>query len=112
MVDIVGYLEANDLIVKRKGGKFNSGATYTRIHPTFALKQHLWQFYLDAEQPIDEPYITINKGTDAAKEAIYNLPDDHPERMQMELINDFLRGHTWACKGPVKLTYAPALASP
>ena len=105
MVDIVGYLEANGLIVKKKGGKFNSGATYTRIHPTSALKQHLWQFYLDAEQPIEGPYITINKGTDAAKEAIYNLPDDHPELTQMELINDFLRGHTWACKGPVRLSY-------
>ena len=105
ITDIVGYLETNDLIVKKKGGKFNSGATYTRIHPTFALKQHLWQFYLDAEQPIEGPYITINKGTDAAKEAIYNLPDDHPERMQMELINDFLRGHRWACKAPVRLIY-------
>ena len=105
MVDIVGYLEANGLIVKKKGGKFNSGATYTRIHPTSALKHHLWQFYLDAEQPIEGPYITINKGTDAAKEAIYNLPDDHPELTQMELINDFLRGHTWACKGPVRLSY-------
>jgi hypothetical protein len=105
MVDIVGYLEANGLIVKKKGGKFNSGATYTRIHPTSALKQHLWQFYLDAEQPIEGPYITINKGTDAAKEAIYNLPDDHPELTQMELINDFLRGHIWACKGPVRLSY-------
>ena len=105
MVDIVGYLEANGLIVKKKGGKFNSGATYTRIHPTSALKQHLWQFYLDAEQPIEGPYITINKGTDAAKEAIYNLPDDHPELTQMGLINDFLRGHIWACKGPVRLSY-------
>ena len=37
--------------------------------------------------------------------ARHNLPDDHPEQRQMELINDFLRGHTWACKGPVRLTY-------
>ena len=52
---------------------------------TSALKSHLWQFYLDAEQPIEGPFITINKGTDAAKEAIYNLPADHPELKQMEL---------------------------
>jgi len=105
IVDIVSYLEKNDLIVKKKGGKFNNGATYTRIHPTSALKSHLWQFYLDAEQPIEGPFITINKGTDAAKEAIYNLPADHPELKQMELINDFLKSHKWACKGPVRLAY-------
>jgi hypothetical protein len=45
------------------------------------LLLRLWQFYLDAEQPIEGPCITINKGTDAAKDAIYNLPDDHPEQI-------------------------------
>ena len=103
--EIVDYLEASQLIVVRKGAKFNNGASYTRIHPTLALKQHLWLYYLETEQPIEPPYITINKGTDSAKEAIYNLSDDHPELMEMTQINEFLKDHTWACKGPVRLSY-------
>ena len=53
----------------------------SNIHPTFALKQHLWKFYLDAKQPIEGPYITIKKG--------WGL---HAQNLEGQILKDVMLG--------------------
>ena len=62
-------------------------------------------YFLDIEQDIKPPYITIKNATNKWGRTIDRLVKDHPERQGMTTINEFLKNHTWACKGPVQLKY-------
>ena len=102
---IVDYLDNEGLIV-RKMGKLYAGSPYrTRLFPTEALAVRLWQFFLDSEHPIESPYLTIGEPEGKWKKIINKLDADHPDHIDMTTINDFLKGHQWACKGPVRLIY-------
>ena len=65
----------------------------------------LWQFFLDSEHPIEPPYLTIGEPEGKWKKTINKLDAEHPDHIDMTTINDFLKGHQWACKGPVRLIY-------
>ena len=106
LAHVIDHLEQQELIHLRKGKTYSKDPLVTRIFPTDALAPQLYQFFLDAEQPIKPPYTVINNpsdgwldATDGSKEA------NEEETAELTKINEFLRGHTWACKGPVKLIY-------
>jgi hypothetical protein len=105
MKTIFDYLVENDLVEARMGAQYSKGAMLTRVHPKEQLKEHLWQFFLDAEEPIEPPYLRINKADGSWGDVIQQLPSDHTELVEMTRINEFLKGHSWACKGPVRMIY-------
>jgi hypothetical protein len=102
---VVDYLEDMELIVKKLGKRYSGKPTRTRIFPTEKLQMTLWSFFLESEQPIEPPYVTINEHTGGYGEVIADLPEDHPDIADMTKINEFLKGHQWACKAPVRLVY-------
>ncbi|MDC1322314.1 hypothetical protein N8254_02650, partial [Pseudomonadales bacterium] len=61
MKTVVDYLEEHELITKKIGKAFTSGGKRTRIFPTAKLAPQLYQFFLDAEQPIKPPYTLVNE---------------------------------------------------
>jgi hypothetical protein len=78
----------------------------TRIFPTDALAPQLYQFFLDTEQPIHPPYTVISDPNDVWLDASGgSIEANEEEAAEQTKINEFLKGHTWACKGPVKLIY-------
>jgi hypothetical protein len=102
---IVDYLDNEGLVVRKKGKQFKNGPLRTRLFPTAALAARLWQFFLDSEHPITPPYLTIGEPEGKWKKVFNKLDAEHPDLIDMTTINDFLIGHQWACKGPVRLIY-------
>ena len=102
---VVDYLEGMELITKKIGKLYSGKPTRTRIYPTDKLQTTLWSFFLDSEQPIEPPYVAINEPAGGYGEVIANLSEDHPDLADMTKINEFLKGHQWACKAPVRLVY-------
>jgi len=103
--DIVIYLKSKGLVEYKKGKKFKNKSSATRIFPKAELIEQIWMYFLDIEQDINPPYITIKNATNKWGRTIDRLVKDHPERQGMTNINEFLKNHTWACKGPVQLKY-------
>jgi hypothetical protein len=102
---IVEFLQDRGLIELLQGKRYNDKPMRTRIFATPQLAASLLPLALDAEQPIEPPYITINNPEDEWGEVIADLPDDHPALVTMIKINEFLKEHEWACKGPVRAAY-------
>ena len=102
---VVDYLEGMGLITKKIGKLFTGKPTRTRIYPTERLQMTLWDFFLDSEQPIEPPYVTINEPTGSYGEIIADLAEGHPDIADITKINEFLKSHQWACKAPVRLVY-------
>ena len=102
---VVDYLEDMELITKKIGKLYSGKPTRTRIFPSEKLQMTLWSFFLDSEQPIEPPYVTINEPTGGYGEVIADLAEKHPDLVDMTKINEFLKGHQWACKAPVRLVY-------
>jgi len=102
---VIEHLEQQGLIHKHKGKKYNNPKR-TRVFPTKDLAPLLYQFFLDTEQPIKPPYTTVNDPSDPWLDARNAGPSASDwEEEELAKINDFLRGHSWACKGPVNLLY-------
>ena len=102
---VVDYLEGMELITKKVGKLYSSKPTRTRIYPTAKLQLALRNYFLEAEQPIEPPYVTINKPKGGYGEVIAELAESHPDIADMTKINEFMKGHQWACKAPVRLVY-------
>ena len=109
---IVNYLEKAGLVVVKKGAKYTSNPMRTRLYPTPTFAAQLLNFYLDTIEPFDGDYVQIQ--TDSKREAVDDnnwvktvngLPISHPDKVDMNRINDFLENQQWACKGPVRLKY-------
>ena len=102
---VVDYLEDMELITKKIGKLYSSKPKRTRIYPTAKLQLALRNYFLESEQPIEPPYVTINKPIGGYGEVIAELAEEHPDIADMTKINEFLKGHQWACKAPVRLVY-------
>ena len=102
---VVDYLEGMELITKKVGKLYSSKPTRTRIYPTAKLQLALRNYFLESEQPIEPPYVTINKPNAGYGEVIAELAESHPDLADMTKVNEFLKGHQWACKAPVRLVY-------
>lgn len=105
--DIIDYLETNDLIEIRKGKKYTNNPARTRVFPKQALSNQLWEYFLDQEQPIEGPYLTINETDSEWEETMFKVSDNesHPDMDDMIAINEFIKPHSWACKAPIRLVY-------
>ena len=103
--DIVTYLRNNDLVEYRQGKRFKQSPAATRLFPKAKLTQKIWSYFLDIEHEIKPPYVTIKDPEDGWGVIVDGAAEDHPDKESMTIINDFLRPHKWACKGPVVLKY-------
>jgi hypothetical protein len=102
---VVEGLTEQGVIERLPGKRYKKQPLRTRIYPTAELQGTLWKCFLETEQPIEPPYVTINQAEGGYDEVIAELDDDHPDLLGMTKINEFLKDHSWACKAPVKLTY-------
>lgn len=100
---VIEALESNEFITVLPGKRYHNQPVAQRIYPTEKLQELLWKHFLSIEQPIEPPYLTVNDGEDSWSQLA--LPDDHPEVKELARINEFLKGHRWAFKGPVRLLY-------
>ena len=102
---IVDYLQDKGLVEVKPGAKYKNQPLRTRVFPSVHLQQQLIGLSLEAEEPIEPPYLIINEPEGGYAEAFASVPKSHPDKADMTTINDFLRGHRWAGKGPVRLVY-------
>jgi hypothetical protein len=104
---IIDYLKEQGLIELLTGKRYKGNPARTRIYPTPALVSQIWEYFLDQEQPIEGPYLTINETDDIWQETMFKVKSDssHPDMDDMIAINEFLKPHQWACKAPVRLVY-------
>ena len=106
MAHVIDYLKEQKLIHHRQGKAFSKAPLVTRIFPTDALAPPLYQFFLDTEQPIHPPYTVISDPNGVLLDASGGSVEANDEEVaELTKVNEFLKGHTWACKGPVKLLY-------
>ena len=104
---IVGYLREQDLVAVLKGKKYKGKPSRTRLFPTAALSNQIWEYVLEQEQPIEGPYLTIKETDDIWEETMFKVKTDesHPDMDDMIAINEFIKPHRWACKAPIRLAY-------
>lgn len=103
---VIDHLQQRELIHARKGKTYSKEPLVTRILPTDALAPQLYQFFLDTEQPIHPPYTVVHEPSGVWLDASGGSTEaNEAEAAEPTKINEFLKGHTWACKGPVKLIY-------
>ena len=104
---IIDYLKEQGLIELLVGKQFKESPARTRIYPSPALASQIWEYFLDQEQVIEGPYLTINETEDIWKETMFEVKADHahPDMDDMIAINEFLKPHQWACKAPIRLVY-------
>ena len=106
MAHVIDYLKEQKLIHHRQGKAFSKAPLVTRIFPTDALAPQLYQFFFDTEQPIHPPYTVISDPNGVWLDASGGSVEANDQEVaELTNINEFLKGHTWACKGPVKLLY-------
>jgi len=106
MSHVIDYLKDQKLIHHRQGKAFSKAPLVTRIFPTDALAPQLYQFFLDTEHPIHPPYTVISDPSDVWLDASGGSVEANDQEVaELTKINEFLKAHTWACKGPVKLLY-------
>ena len=106
MAHVIDYLKEQKLIHHRQGKAFSKAPLVTRIFPTDALAPQLYQFFLDTEHPIHPPYTVISDPNDVWLDAsVGSVGANDEEVAELTKINEFLKGHRWACKGPVNLLY-------
>jgi len=103
--DIVEYLRGSGLVSIKPGKVFQDQPSGTRMYPTGLLVEKIWTYFLYTEEEMEPPYITINNPSDGWSEVISALPADHPDMVDMILINEHLKSSHWACKAPVRLVY-------
>ena len=101
----VDHLHAEGLIELLTGKLYADRPMRTRIFPKSELAAELWQFFLDSEQPIEPPYICINEPDADWNEVLSSLDEEHPDLGVMIEINEFLKEHHWACKGPIRMSF-------
>ena len=111
LMGVIETLIAEKLINYRKGGKFTKGSMCSRIYPMKLLEMQLYPLALMTQQAIKPPFITINEPEAGWQTVLSNLSGTHPDRLKMETINEFLKSHTWACKGPIRLIYKHSIFS-
>jgi len=104
---IFDCLKENDLIEVKEGKKYKDKPSRTRIFPKLALSNQLWEYFLDQEQPIEGPYLTVNETDSEWEETMFEVSanENHPDMDDMIAINEFLKPHSWACKAPIRLVY-------
>lgn len=102
--EILHFMADNDLIELREGKKYKDSPKATRLFPKEALAIEIITFGLYVEKPFRGPYVKIK---DPEKEWSYidKRPDDLQEAKELKKINDFLKKHSWACKGPITRNY-------
>ena len=101
---IVEWLAENGYVILLPSKKYQNQPPVARVFPAPKLIELLWSYFLDIEQPIEPPYLIINEA-EGDWDSIADLPADHPEIEELATINEFLKPHQWACKGPVQLKY-------
>ena len=103
--EIVSYLVTTGMIELKLGKRYENNPARTRLFPTPKLANMLYSLFYFIEEEINPPYIRINEGEGSWMDTICSLSDDHSEVIEMTTINEFLKGHSWACKAPVRLVY-------
>ena len=94
---VVDYLVKNELVERRKGGKFKKQPMGTRLFPKPALRQQLIKIALEAEEEFKPPYTRINQPG-----LTTGILKAEPSMIE---INNYLKEHRWACKAPVTRVY-------
>lgn len=102
---IVDYLEHHNQAIVLRGKKYKNNPARTRIYPKPEMAVLMLKHILESNSEFKPPYVLINEGEDVWKETVAQLPESHPDVVDMDTINDFLQGHSWACKSPVVLKY-------
>ena len=98
---IVSYLEDAGLAFVIKGRKYRDDPMRTRIYPKPELSQGLLEYSLLTETDFDGDYVQFNDGADNDYDGdrlssekwnnlISNLGKDHPDRVDLNRINEFL----------------------
>ena len=90
---IVDYLERNGFATVKRGRQYKNNPARTRVYPNPELASALVGFHLQTVTDIEPPYVVINEPEGKWKEVLAELPIDHPDRLEMTQINDFLKGH-------------------
>ena len=98
--DCLRVLEENELVDKRRGYiDTNRIRISNKYFPTTKLQSQIWMAYLDIEEEIKPPYV-FNK---------YDQEIVAPDEVEdLTIINDFMKDHSWASKGPITLKYKRA----
>ena len=85
---VVDYLVKNELVERRKGGKFKKQPMGTRLFPKPALRQQLIKIALEAEEEFKPPYTRINQPG-----LTTGILKAEPSMIE---INNYLKEHRWA----------------
>ena len=95
---VIKYLHNQRWIKLKKGKRYKDQPTRTRIFPEKSLSLYLTPLFLDSAEPFEAPYLKVGEPSDRWRRVVGDLPQDHPEILEMNRLNEYLEQHRWACK--------------
>lgn len=100
-VDTLINAKPQPLVYKKKGYlDFRGGRNQcNKYFPTPDLQRMIWDAYVAIEEPIEPPYVEI-------KDSKVSINPSDYDCSRLMALNDFLKNHSWAGKGPIKLVYS------
>lgn len=89
------------LVLKEKGyvDFFGGKNQCNKYFPTPDLQHVIWDAYVAMEEPIEPPYVEFKKPDAAWKPSQTDID-------RLTKINEFMKNHSWAGKGPIRLIYS------
>lgn len=103
--DILAHLINEGLVEYKQGKKFESGGMTSRVFPTAILQSEIALLALHTTEDFHGNYVQFTNPEPRFQGIVPKLPEDHPDILKMEQINEFMSGQTWALKAPIVLKY-------
>ena len=100
------YFRSIGLVEHKEGKDFDKGSMAARVFPTGELSEELAVLALYTQQQFTGEYVRINKPESAYQGLVDELPNNHPDLLALNEINEFMVQHTWALKAPIELIYS------
>jgi len=93
------FLEDSELLQFKAGKLYENEPVQNRYWSSNTLAAELAPFGLYAETKFRPPYVRINTPDEIYED--FTFTPNHPDIVELTEINEFARGHHWACKAPV-----------
>lgn len=93
------FLEESELLQFKPGKLYENEPVQNRYWSSNNLAAELAPFGLYAEAKFRPPYVRINTPDEIYED--FTFTPDHPDIVELTEINEFAKGHHWACKAPI-----------
>lgn len=102
---VIDELEARGWITKKQGKPFQNRPRVNHYYPEYELRSQLvpYSLLMDNSSSFTGSYLRINNPEPQYAGFVWSK--DHPDYLDMAVINEFAQGHSWANKAAIRQSF-------